>query len=101
MKRIKTLIPAFVCLLSLFVLLSGTQTAFGSDTNTLAYTTAVTTVTTAVTAKEHKTDIMNSILTGDRFPAHAIRLVMLLAAMTAIFAFLFKQKQSEEDEKNE
>ena len=43
----------------------------------------------------------NSILTGDRFPAHAIRLVMLLAAMTAIFAFLFKQKQSEEDEKNE
>ena len=90
----KKLIPAFVCLLSLFVLLSGTQTAFGSDTNTLTYTTAV-------TAKEHKTDIMNSILTGDRFPAHAIRLVMLLAAMTAIFAFLFKQKQSEEDEKNE
>ena len=32
MKLIKILIPAFVCLLSLFVLLSGTQTAFAYET---------------------------------------------------------------------
>ena len=31
MKLIKKLIPAFVCLLSLFVLLSGTQTAFAYE----------------------------------------------------------------------
>ncbi len=83
------------------IVLSDTVTTAAAASTTLTYTTAVTKVTTAVTTKEHKTDIMNSILTGDRFPAHAIRLVMLLAAMTAIFAFLFKQKQSEEDEKNE
>ena len=41
------------------------------------------------------------VMTGDSFPTHAIRLVMLISAMTAIFAFLFKQKKSEEEEKNE
>jgi len=76
-------------------------TATATAMTTLTYTTPAATVTASVTTMEHKTDIINSILTGDRFPAHAIRLVMLLAAMTAIFAFLFKQKQSEEDEKNE
>lgn len=78
-----------------------TTTTTATMTTLTDTTTAVTSTTTAVTTMEHKTDIISSILTGDRFPAHAIRLVMLLAAMTAIFAFLFKQKQSEEDEKNE
>lgn len=84
------------------IILSDTVTTAAAATTALTYaTTAVTAVTTTVTTKEHKTDIMNSILTGDRFPAHAIRLVMLISAMTAIFAFLFKRKQSEEEEKNE
>ena len=70
-------------------------------TSTATMTTAVTTMTTAVTTKEYDTLNINSILTGDSFPAHAIRLVMLISAMTAIFAFLFKRNQSEEEEKNE
>ncbi len=64
-------------------------------------TTSMATMTTAVTTKEYDTLNINSILTGDSFPAHAIRLVMLISAMTAIFAFLFKRNQSEEEEKNE
>ena len=82
------------------IILSDTATTT-AETTTHTYTTIVTTVTTSVTTMEHQTDIVNSILTGDRFPAHAIRLVMLISALTAIFAFLFKQKQSEEEEKNE
>ena len=81
------------------IILSDTATTT-AETTTHTYTTIVTTVTTSVTTMEHKTDIVNSILTGDSFPAHAIRLVMLIAAMTAIFAFLFKKNQNEEDEKN-
>ena len=84
------------------IVLSDTETtATATAMTALTYTTPAATVTTSVTTMEHKTDIINSILTGDRFPAHVIRLVMLLAAMAAIFSFLFKQKQSEEDEKNE
>lgn len=82
------------------IILSDTATTT-AETTTHTYTTIVTTVTTSVTTMEHKTDIVNSILTGDSFPTHAIRLVMLISAMTAIFAFLFKQKKSEEEEKNE
>ena len=81
--------------------LSVTETTTAATiTTTARTTTAVTTVTTAVTTRERNTSIINSILTGDSFPAHAIRLVMLIAAMTAIFAFLFKKNQNEEDEKN-
>lgn len=81
--------------------LSDTKTTTAATITTTSHTTtAVTTVTTAVTTKERNTSIINSILTGDSFPAHAIRLVMLIAAMTAIFAFLFKKNQNEEDEKN-
>ena len=84
------------------IALSDTETtAAATAMTTLTYTTPAATVTTSVTTMEHKTNIISSILTGDRFPAHAIRIVILLAAMTAIFSFLFKQKQSEEDEKNE
>lgn len=84
-----------------------------SETETTSAATAVTTVTaastttasaattTAATTTEQNTDIVYNILAGDSFPAHAIRLVMLLSAMTAIFAFLFKRNQSEEEEKNE
>ena len=84
------------------IVLSETETTTAAtETTTAAHTTVVTEVTTAETTMEHKTDIISSILTGDSFPAHAIRLVMLISAMTAIFAFLFKRDQSEEDEKNE
>ena len=84
-----------------------------SETETTSAATTVTTVTaastttasaattTATTTTEQNTDIVYNILAGDSFPAHAIRLVMLLSAMTAIFAFLFKRNQSEEEEKNE
>ena len=82
------------------IVLSETATTTSATTTTLTYTTTAT-VTTAVTTMEHKTDIINSILTGDSFPAHAIRLVMLISTMTAICSFLFKRDQSEEDEKNE
>jgi pilin isopeptide linkage protein len=84
-----------------------------SETETTSAATTVTTVTaastttasaattTAATTTEQNTDIVYNILAGDSFPAHAIRIVMLLSAMTAIFAFLFKRNQSEEEEKNE
>ena len=76
-----------------------TVTAASTTTASAATTTAAT--TTAATTTEQNTDIVYNILAGDSFPAHAIRLVMLLSAMTAIFAFLFKRNQSEEEEKNE
>ena len=79
--------------------LSGTVTT-APPVTTAVRTTAAVTVTAAASAKEHKTDIIDSILTGDSFPAHAIRLAMLISAMAAIFTFLFRHKQSEEEEKN-
>ena len=78
-----------------------TTTTTATMTTLTDTTTAVTSTTTAVTTKKQSTDIISDIMTGDNFPAHAIRLVMLISAMTAIFAFLFKRDQSEEDEKNE
>ncbi len=79
-----------------------TTTASTVMTTASSAASAVTTDTTAATAKQTTSiNIVKSILTGDSFPAHAIRLVMLTAAMTAIFAFLFKREQSEEDEKSE
>ncbi len=76
-------------------------TAASTTTAAILTTTAVTTATTAAATTTKNTDIVYNILTGDSFPAHAIRLVMLISAMTAIFAFLFKRDQNEEDEKNE
>ena len=78
---------------------------FSSETTTTVSETTTTAaeVTTSVTTKEQTTEfkIMNSILTGDTFPAHAIRLVMLVSALTAIFAFLFKRNHEEEEDENE
>ena len=82
--------------------LSDTETT-SETTETTAQTTASDTTTaseTETTAATSKRD-EGSLLTGDSFPAHAIRLVMLFSAMTAIFAFLFKRNQNEEEEKNE
>ncbi|SEL10157.1 pilin isopeptide linkage domain-containing protein [Ruminococcus sp. YRD2003] len=78
-----------------------TTTTTATMTTLTDTTTAVTSTTTAVTTKKQSTDIISDIMTGDNFPAHAIRLVMLISAMTAIFAFLFKRDQSEEEKKNE
>lgn len=63
----------------------------------------ITTVTTAASSSNgnHFTDFIDSVLTGDSFPAHAIRIIMLFSILTAISTFLFKRDNSEEEDKNE
>lgn len=82
------------------------ETTTASDT---AYTTsAVVTgdVTTTTTARsENKdnpiTEFIDTVLTGDSFPAHAVRSIMLFSVLVAISTFLFKRDNSEEEDKNE
>ena len=78
---------------------------------TAAASTAVqTTATTAVTAaaeltapaeskKGYITRIVDSALTGDSFPAYTVRAVLITAFAAALCTFLFRQKNSEEEEK--
>jgi pilin isopeptide linkage protein len=69
--------------------------------------TAAVTTTTAVTASENDhtgnpvTEWIDNVLTGDNFPAHAIRMLMLSSILIAIATLLFKRDNNEEEEKNE
>ncbi|MBR3630575.1 MAG: hypothetical protein IKN55_08925 [Oscillospiraceae bacterium] len=83
------------------IVLSDTETTTTEPATEADTTTSTDTSTTESVSKEEDSDIIDNILTGDSFPAHAIRLVILISAMAAIFAFLFKRNQNEEDEKNE
>ena len=47
------------------------------------------------------TGFIENVLTGDGFPAHAIRLIMLSSIVIAISTLLFKRDSSEVEEKNE
>lgn len=72
---------------------SDTETTLTSGTSA----TTSTTVTTAASADSHDIHSMiDDVLTGDSFPAHAVRIIMLIAALTAVGAFLFKRERGEE-----
>ena len=47
------------------------------------------------------TELIDSVLTGDSFPAHVVRVIMLIVVLIAISAFLFKRDHNEEEDKNE
>ena len=44
------------------------------------------------------TDMIDDVLTGDSFPARAVRTTMLTAMLTAVAALLFKRKNKEEED---
>ena len=47
------------------------------------------------------TGFLGSVLTGDSFPAHTLRITMLAAFLTAFVSFILKRRDSEEVEENE
>lgn len=87
---------------------TATTTDSSSDTSTddSKSTTTVTTTSDVTTSKTDHTDkpitgFIDSVLTGDSFPAHAIRMTMLSSILIAISTFLFKRDNNEEEDKNE
>ena len=69
-------------------------------------TTAVTTTSDVTTSKSDQTDnpitgFIDNVLTGDSFPAHAVRMTMLSLVLITISTFLFKRDNNEEEDKNE
>ena len=82
---------------------TSTTTATTSSGTATSSAVSNTTTTTAVTTTKTSTDstittIIENVLTGDTFPAHALRIGLLASVLTAIAAFLFKHRQSEEEE---
>lgn len=90
-----------------------TNTDKSSDTSTddsestaAKVTTAVTSATAVTTSgsdntNKQITEFIDSVLTGDSFPAHAVRMTMFSSILIAISTFLFKRDNSEEEDKNE
>lgn len=86
---------------------SGTTTTTAEDTIAKTDTTAVETLTTSATMSAAATnnnssnntiyDYFSTVLTGDSFPAHTVRIIMLAATAAAVIAFLFKRRSSEEE----
>ena len=77
-----------------------TETTADSTPQTTAVTTTVTTTSISDTDNPF-TGFIDSVLTGDSFPVHAVRMVMLSSIMIAISTFLFKRDNNEEEDKNE
>ncbi len=81
-----------------------TTTALSEAATTETVTTAVETTTAAVTTTEKKSSVntiqefFGAVMTGDTFPAHTVRIIMLAAIAAAVIAFLFKRRSSEEEE---
>ena len=90
-----------------------TNTDNSSDTSTddsestaAKVTTAVTSATAVTTSGSDNTnnqitEFIDSVLTGDSFPAHAVRMTMFSSILIAISTFLFKRDNNEEEDKNE
>ena len=89
---------------------SETSVNTAEDTTAETETTAAETLTAAATMSAAATtannnssnntiyDYFSTVLTGDSFPAHTVRIIMLAATAAAVIAFLFKRRSSEEEE---
>lgn len=81
---------------------TATTSAVTTPAGTTMQTTAVYTTTAAVTTKPAETGLITvlieGVLTGDTFPAHALRITILAAGLTTAAALLFKRKEEEEDD---
>lgn len=78
-----------------------TETTSAAKTTTAAATTAAVTTSKPETTKSSITVLIDTVLTGDSFPAHAVRITMLASILIAISTFLFKRDKNEEEDKNE
>ena len=78
-----------------------------STTDSSSRTTETTTSKTDDTSSTNdnngtsETGFIENVLTGDSFPAHAVRMTMLSSLLIAISTFLFKRDNNEEEDKNE
>lgn len=80
--------------------LTETATDIGStasETHTTSVSAASTTAATTTTGSVIS-EILDTVLTGDSFPAHAMRLTLTAAALTAFITVLFRHRRDEEDE---
>ena len=78
-----------------------------STTDSSSRTTETTTSKTDDTSSTNDnngnpiTGFIENVLTGDSFPAHAVRMIILSSILIAISTFLFKRDNNEEEDKNE
>ena len=78
-----------------------------STTDSSSRTTETTTSKTDDTSSTNDnngnpiTGFIENVLTGDSFPAHAVRAAMFFSILIAISTFLFKRDNNEEEDKNE
>lgn len=82
---------------------SATVSTTKSATESTTKSTTVTTATdkkTENTSKNVITDIMESVLTGDTFPAHTVRFAMIACVITGIFTAFLKRDDDEEEDEN-
>ena len=81
-------------------------TAEISSTSAASTETESSTETSAVSALAENnspsiTEFIGSVLTGDSFPAHTVRMIMLFAFLTAVASFMFKKNRGKEDDNDE
>ena len=79
---------------------TGTKPTADTVTQSSAVTTSAPGQTTVSTTDKF-TGFVDTVLTGDTFPAHTVRITMLVAILVAVSAFLFKRDRNEEEDENE
>ena len=80
------------------------QTGTEQTADTVTQTTAAATSKpgqTTVSTTDRFTGCVETVLTGDTFPAHTVRITMLIAILVAVSTFLFKRDRREEEDENE
>ncbi|MBQ8133773.1 MAG: hypothetical protein IJ192_05155 [Clostridia bacterium] len=82
-------------------ILEESSTVLESSSTDLEESSTVTSTDSETTTSNNKNSITKFILTGDSTPARVTGLTILSVVMIAISVFLFKRKESEEEEKNE
>lgn len=80
---------------------STVTTTVTATATTAAATAPATTTSAAQAGKGPIIKIVDSVLTGDSFPVHTVRAVMAFAGLAAVYTFLFRRKDSEEEGKND
>jgi hypothetical protein len=72
-----------------------------TETTTAVATNAEGTTNAGKSADRKISDFIDTVLTGDSFPAHTVRITMLGAFLTATVSYLCKRRRDEEDDSDD